>query len=99
MPHDAGEPFRISGPAAHDTGDFLIERPDDRPFGTGMIVVKGSRRLAAQGFHGRGKTTLELIIVIGIKQIVLPVVLVLDHRPAARTRVESIWPSKSSTSW
>src|SRR5687768_17848831 len=43
-----------------------------------MVVVEDAGRRAAQRLDGGGETALELVVVVGIEDIVLAVVLVLD---------------------
>ena len=45
-----------------------------------MVVVIGGGRAAGEGFGGGGEAALELVVVVGIEQVVLAIVLVVDDR-------------------
>ena len=45
-----------------------------------MVAVITGRRCTTEAFHGGQHATLELVIVVRVEQIVLAVVLVLQHR-------------------
>ena len=78
--HHARDPFRIGGAAAHDAGDFVGERPRQRRFRPRGIDVRNARRAALQRLHRRRKAAHELVIIVGIQNIVLAVVLGLRHQ-------------------
>ncbi|MNL88072.1 hypothetical protein D3C87_2175730 [compost metagenome] len=45
-----------------------------------MITVITGRHFAAEAFHRREHAALELVIIIGVEQVVFTIVLVLQHR-------------------
>ena len=50
-----------------------------QPFSTGMISEKQFRIVAADSVHCSSQPPLKLVVVIGIQQVVFPVVLVVQH--------------------
>ena len=82
--HDPGDPARVRRPAAHDTADFLAQAADDRPFRPRMVVVPDRRRAARKPPHDQRQPALELVIVVAVEQIVLAIVLVVQHRIRGR---------------
>ncbi len=44
-----------------------------------MVVVIDRGHVAARLLHGGGQTAFELVVVVGIEQVVLAVVLVVQH--------------------
>ena len=49
------------------------------PLGARMVVVLGGGLAAGQDLGGRHEAALELIVVVAVEQVVLAVVLVVDH--------------------
>jgi hypothetical protein len=45
-----------------------------------MVVVIGRRLLAQSGFGGQGQAAFELVIIVRVEEVVLAIVLVVDHR-------------------
>ena len=78
--HDAGQPFGVDDARPHDAADFLIQGADHRALNARVVVVVDGGGFALQVFHRRRDAALELVVVVGIQQVVLAVVLVLDHR-------------------
>ena len=89
MPHHAGDPFRIGGPAAHDTADLFRQRTDDRLLRQCVIAVIEARRSARKILGRERQAALMLVILVAVEDVVLAIVLVLhdeiDHgKPRAQ---------------
>ena len=69
------DPFGVDDTGAHDAGDLFFERADLEVFRPGRIEVPGGGLYARKGFDGSREPALELVILVGIEQIVLGVVL------------------------
>src|SRR3954465_9081580 len=80
VPHDPGDPARVGGAAAHHPADLLAQAADTRPVGLGVIVVVDRRRASREVPHRQRQPALELVVIIAVEQIVLAIVLVVQHR-------------------
>ena len=78
--HDAGDPFRIDDAGADHAGDLFLEGADARALGPRMVVVIDDRRRAPQMPHRRRKPAFELVVIVAVEQVVLAIVLVVQHR-------------------
>src|SRR5262249_2526597 len=74
----ARDPFGIDDTGTDDARDFLLERPRQRPFGAGMIVVVGGRPATHQRLSRHREAALELVVIVAVEQVVLAIVLVVD---------------------
>ena len=61
------------------SADFLLERADHRALGAGMVIVIDAGACARGLLDRSGHATLELVVVIGVEQVMLAIVLVVDH--------------------
>src|SRR5690606_33857873 len=55
-----------------------LERARDRALGARMVVVIGEGTVTGERLGGGNEPALELIVIVGIEQIVLAIVLVVD---------------------
>jgi hypothetical protein len=78
--HNPGDPFRIDHARPHHPGDLFLQSAHLGALGPGMVVVVDAGPAAGKVAHRHGEPALELVVVVGIQQVVLPVVLVVDHR-------------------
>ena len=78
--HDAGDPLGIDHPGADDPRDLLVEGADPGRLRPGVVGVVNRGLCPRKHADGGGDAALELVVVVGIEDVVLPVVLVLHHR-------------------
>ena len=78
MALDAGDPFRVHDARSHDARNLVLERADDGALGTRMVIVIDQGPLAARFLDRGGHAAFELVIVVGIEEIVLAIVLVVN---------------------
>ena len=74
-----GNPAGVEHPAAQHLVEFPLEPVQPRSPMTGMVAKPKGRGLALQGFSCGAQAPLELVVVVGIEQIMLAVVLVVEH--------------------
>ena len=79
MAHHAGDPARVGGAAAHDAADLLAQGADARPLGPRMVVVIDRAARVPTGADGDRQAALELVVIVAVEQVVLAVVLVVQH--------------------
>src|SRR3546814_9072842 len=76
--HDAGNPLWIDRSGAHHARDLLLQGADLRALGARVVIVVDDGPRAGEVLHRRRQAALELVVVVGVEQIVLAVVLVVD---------------------
>ena len=75
----AGDPLRVGHARAQHAADLLRQGAQARRGRIGVVAAIHPRLLAAQVAHGRRHAALELVVIVGIEQVVLAVVLVVHH--------------------
>ncbi len=73
------DPLRVHHARSDDPADLFIEGANHRAFGAGMVVVVDRAIASLQRGHRRRRAAFELVIVVGVEQVVLAVVLVLHN--------------------
>jgi hypothetical protein len=73
------DPARVQQTRSHNFVDLFLQRMEARSAGAGVVGEPESRSLAAQLLRGGAQSSLELVIIIGIQQVMLAVVLVVEH--------------------
>src|SRR5207248_8471781 len=71
VPHNAGDPARVSGAAADHASQFLAQAADARPLRPRVVVVPNCRRAAREVSDNEGEAALELVVVVAVEQVVL----------------------------
>ncbi len=80
MALDPFDPLRVGRPGTDDPVQFFLEGTDLRQVRLAVVAVVAGGLVAAEAFHRRQHAALELVVVVGVQQVVLAVVLVLQHR-------------------
>ncbi len=73
------DPLRVDNPGAHHPGGLLGQAPHPGPGGVGGVAEPGLGLHAGDGPDRRDHPAVVLQVVIGIEDVVLAVVLVLDR--------------------
>ena len=77
---DPVDPLRVYRTRTHDPSDLFLKRSNPRSLRPGMVVMVDDRLLSAQLLDRSGESSLELVVVVAVEDVVLAIVLVLDHR-------------------
>ena len=96
----ARDPLRVHGARADHARHLFAQGADARRPGVAEIAVVQRGGRAGQRLHGGGHAALELRVVVGVEQVVLAVVLVVQHRVelvpsrcSKARRAGTPWPS------
>ena len=77
--HHPGDPARVRGAAADHPAQLLAQAADARPLGPRVVIVPDRRRAARELPDGEREPALELVIIVAVEEVVLAVVLVVQH--------------------
>ena len=81
--HLPGDPARIAGPGAHNPGDLLFHRSHFESAGARRLeMIDG--RIIAEHLCGRGKASLMIDDGVGVENVLLVLILHMDHRVGCR---------------
>ena len=72
-------PAGVENPAAQHLVEFPLKPVHLGPAMAGVVAKPEGRGLALQAFCCRTEAPLELVVVVGIEQVMFPVVLVVQH--------------------
>ena len=73
------DPAGVENPAAQHLVEFPLKPMHFGPAMARVVAKPEGRGLALQAFCCRTQASLELVVVVGIEQVVFPVVLVVQH--------------------
>ncbi|MDT4840593.1 hypothetical protein FQZ97_744210 [compost metagenome] len=79
VPFHPGDPLGVGRAGAHHTAQLLLEAADARQVGLAVVAVVTGDLFPAQGLGGGEHAALELVVVVGVEDVVLAIVLVLQH--------------------
>ena len=73
------DPARVEQTAAHHLVDLFLQPVQAGSLPPGVVAEPHLSGLPTLVFHRSSQPPVELVIIIGIEQIVFPVVLVVQH--------------------
>ena len=76
----AFDPLGVGRAGTDHPVELFLQGADFRHVRLAVVAMVAGGLVTAQGFHGGQHAALELVVVVGVEQIVLAIVLVLQHR-------------------
>ena len=76
----AFDPLGVGRTGTDHPVELFLQGADFRHVRLAVVTMVAGGLFAAQGFHGGQHAALELVVVVGVEQVVLAIVLVLQHR-------------------
>src|SRR5690606_33853962 len=85
------DPFRIHRAGPHDTPDFFLQTANDGALRPRVVAVINRYPLPLEHARGHREPASELVIIVGIQDVVLAIVLIVnDGIDLAQARFEQL---------